>query len=343
MPEIYDALENNDAEVRRRAEYVAQALEARAAKQLNLKYRVDDGVSYGVRTAAFTGMKLTVEDARQLVCLYRLEHLLIQDTVITDDVLQHVGQMRRLDSLQLYSRDARGNIGDSIRITDEGLQHLASLGRLRSFSVVGTRIRGKGFAALAQIPSLLSISINRCRAIDESLAEGLEAFKNHKAISYLSITFCRVPQDVPEAISRISSLQRLYLSGTTITDDGLKPLSALPNLQHLDVDFTRVSDSGVRYLTKCPQLQILYVKNTEISDTGVRYLATCPRLQRLELSWTKVTPDGLIALRDSATLRGVVADGILASATEQEAIQRSLPGLAVGWDPERATPPKLRK
>jgi hypothetical protein len=120
MPEIYEALESRDAEVRKRAEFVAQALEARAAKHLGLKLRVPPQVLPGVRSAHFVGRKLAVQDVQHLVCLYRLERLVLRDTEITDDVLQHVGQLRSLNSLNLYSEDAAGKATDSIRITDEG-------------------------------------------------------------------------------------------------------------------------------------------------------------------------------------------------------------------------------
>ena len=73
-------------------------------------------------------------------------------------------------------------------------------------------------------------------------------------------------------IAKHTSIERLYLDGTRITDNGLRELAPLSNLQELSLN------------------------NTSITDVGLAHLAVLKALKSLDLHGTKVTPSGIAEL-----------------------------------------------
>ncbi|MCI0462651.1 MAG: hypothetical protein L0Z62_37355, partial [Gemmataceae bacterium] len=73
-------------------------------------------------------------------------------------------------------------------------------------------------------------------------------------------------------LARLPSPQRgfgLDLSGSKVTDAGLKELAALKHLQWLDLDQTKVTDAGLKELAALKQLQTLSLSRTKVTDAGL--------------------------------------------------------------------------
>jgi hypothetical protein len=67
---------------------------------------------------------------------------------------------------------------------------------------------------------------------------------------------------------------RLKLSGTPITDAGLKELKDLSNLAQLELRKTAVTDQGVKELKGFKNLRHLDLGETKITDAGLKELRT---------------------------------------------------------------------
>jgi hypothetical protein len=75
-------------------------------------------------------------------------------------------------------------------------------------------------------------------------------------------------------------LERLWISGTRITDDGLAALSHLEHLNVLDISDTGISDAGLRHLETIESLESLTVNETNVSQAGVERLKkSIPKLE----------------------------------------------------------------
>jgi RNA polymerase sigma factor (sigma-70 family) len=98
-----------------------------------------------------------------------------------------------------------------------------------------------------------------------------------------------------ERISRLESLEYLALPGcSAVTDEGMRYVGRLRSLQHLDLSGTSVTDRGMRFLRELTQLQSFTFAHTEtISDAGIESLAHCARLVHVDLMGTQ-TGDGAI-------------------------------------------------
>ncbi len=73
-------------------------------------------------------------------------------------------------------------------------------------------------------------------------------------------------------IAKRTSIERLYLDGTRITDQGLAELAPLKNLHDLSLINTPISDAGLKHLTALAALKELYIHGTQITPAGIAEL-----------------------------------------------------------------------
>ena len=67
-------------------------------------------------------------------------------------------------------------------------------------------------------------------------------------------------------------LERLWINGTRITDDGLAALSNLEHLRLLDISDTEISDAGLRHLETIESLETVTANQTNVSTASVQRL-----------------------------------------------------------------------
>jgi hypothetical protein len=87
-----------------------------------------------------------------------------------------------------------------------------------------------------------------------------------------------------------------YLSGTPVTDAGLKEVAALPRLTLLSLYDTKVTDAGMTQVAALRELRSLDLGMTAVTDAGLQELAALPKLERLTAGGSKVTRRGVRAL-----------------------------------------------
>jgi hypothetical protein len=71
---------------------------------------------------------------------------------------------------------------------------------------------------------------------------------------------------------RLSRLERLDLSGSSVTDAGLSQLKALTRLQTLELGGTDVGDNGMANLEGLQALRTLRLDGTRVGDVGLMHL-----------------------------------------------------------------------
>jgi internalin A len=135
-------------------------------------------------------------------------------------------------------------------------------------------------------------------------------------------------------IARLPKLQRLDLSHTRITDEGmlhLKPASQIEDLnlyyaewvtdqgmmaiknwkklKRLNVRGTRISNGTLEIVSHMPQLEALDISNTQITDNGMDMLITLTSLKELSLGQGRVRAGDLGFLRVLTTLTSLDIGG----------------------------------
>ena len=98
----------------------------------------------------------------------------------------------------------------------------------------------------------------------------------------------------------------LDLTGSNVTDAGLKELAGLHKLTSLGLAVTQVTDAGLRELAGLSNLATLDLSETKVTDAGMKVLTgRLDNLASLDLSSTLVTDEGfkdLAGFKKLATL-----------------------------------------
>ena len=128
-------------------------------------------------------------------------------------------------------------------------------------------------------------------------------------------------------LARLPHLERLDLSHTRITDEGMLHLKTAPeisdlnlyyaeqvtdqgmtaikdwkHLKRLNVRVTRISDGTLEIVSRLTQLEALDIANTQVTDNGLDYLITLTSLKELSLGRSRLSDNALAVLRMLPTL-----------------------------------------
>ncbi|MCL4191636.1 MAG: hypothetical protein KJZ87_07805 [Thermoguttaceae bacterium] len=90
-------------------------------------------------------------------------------------------------------------------------------------------------------------------------------------------------------------IERLYLAGNLITDQGIESLAGLKRLQELRLN--GCGDLALSHVARIENLARLYFEEGNATDKGRRYLLKLPSLYYLDTRPSQNTPMALDALR----------------------------------------------
>ncbi len=86
-----------------------------------------------------------------------------------------------------------------------------------------------------------------------------------------------------------ANVRHLDLSGTSVTDDGMRHVAMFTRLSKLQLSRTWVGDEGLARLGSLSELEYLNLYGTAITDAGLGTLKALPKLTRLYLWQTAVS------------------------------------------------------
>jgi uncharacterized membrane protein len=130
--------------------------------------------------------------------------------------------------------------------------------------------KGVSITAVAQGSNYLSVSfISVPKEASQLLNELLPL---HQNVIWLTLSDCKVGDDIFPSLRQFSHLTRLSLDNTGITDNGLTEISTLLNLASLNLKGTSVTFEGTKQLAKLTRLHNLYLYQTKISEADHRKL-----------------------------------------------------------------------
>jgi serine/threonine protein kinase len=142
----------------------------------------------------------------------------------------------------------------------------------------------------------------------------------------------RVGDDGLELLARIPTLEWLMLDETPITDRGVGHLAALTRLERLELSGTPVTDAGLTHLKALPALNYLGLRSTRVTDAGLAHLKDFPALTTVILDRTAVTDAGLAPLKAVPGLRVCGVSGTKVTEAGVKAFARAVPRCKITWD-----------
>ena len=222
------------------------------------------GLSFFWHCPAFTGAGLGA-----LKALANLRMLGIEGTRCDDDAMVHIAALPGLRMLM-----AQGTVA-----SDTGF---AALSRSQSIEYIWGRecpnLTGRGFAAMASMPSLRGLAVS-CKNVDDPALSMLPSFP---ALTDL------LPMDVPDAgfrhIGLCDRLENLWCMYCRDTGDAATDHISGLSLKHYYAGQTRITDRSLGILGKMHSLeQVKLWACAGVTNAGIASLASLPRLREVTL------------------------------------------------------------
>jgi internalin A len=100
-------------------------------------------------------------------------------------------------------------------------------------------------------------------------------------------------------LRNLVGVRELWLTGTNVSDEGIKMIAGFGHLKSISLARTQVSDAGLKQLESLTELEILHVGETSISDEGLRHLRGLGHLREVYATESRVTTGGASELADA--------------------------------------------
>jgi hypothetical protein len=91
-------------------------------------------------------------------------------------------------------------------------------------------------------------------------------------VTHLRLPWRHLPLPVVAEIAKLTQLQFLEVSWTTLNDEGLAQLKDLQKLQTMSLVGTAITDRGLDQLAKLPSLQRIWVSKNRLSEEAIENL-----------------------------------------------------------------------
>jgi hypothetical protein len=201
VPWISKALQNPDAEVRRRASELINAFKPQVVVE-DCCPEVLKAFAYLPHVQEVTLLSLSADDDLGFLSSCKhLTHLHIYSKGLSDDGLKHLAGLTRLDTLQIVSPKVTGTGCQHVRnlkmlrtlkiggpVTNEGLKLICALSSVRSLDLAGADISDEGIRQLAEsLPHLAVIGIAEAKHITDN---GIIHLAEHPRTLLVRFTNC---------------------------------------------------------------------------------------------------------------------------------------------------------
>jgi internalin A len=100
-------------------------------------------------------------------------------------------------------------------------------------------------------------------------------------------------------VGRLTPLESLSLSGSSVSDAGLAHLKGLTNLSVLELSGTHVTDAGLAHLKGLSTLSELQLDGTQVTDAGLKNLKGLTKLTHVVLDGDQITDAGVKELQQA--------------------------------------------
>lgn len=113
-----------------------------------------------------------------------------------------------------------------------------------------------------------------------------------------------IPVDVCKQLAELKYVQKVFFTGSPITDEGVKELIPLgKTLYQLDLGGTKVTSESLKHVAQMPNLISVSFMDTAVGNNNLKELQSLKKLTHLYLSRTKITPAGFDDLATLKTLK----------------------------------------
>jgi hypothetical protein len=191
-------------------------------------------------------------------------------------------------------------------VSDAGAAQLAGLplSTVRFNAIAGLGPTGMHTLAALPLRSLALYALDHPGQRHELSDAAVAALAGHPTLANLELAGARIAARGAAALGTLTSLRRLRIPSSAISDDhagdlprGLRSLC----LAHC----TEIGDVACAAIAGMPGLELLDLASTRVTGAGLRAVLPLRRLARLDLSFLDLGDTALTALAGLPTLRGL--------------------------------------
>ena len=124
----------------------------------------------------------------------------------------------------------------------------------------------------------------------------------------------------------MTDMRWLFLDGTQVDDASLDHIARMKNLEGFKISGTRVTDAGLKKLVGFEHLRWLTLNDLPLSDSAIPLLTAMKGLKDVEMNGTKVTAAGFQQLSEAGIKRVNVRSSAVLSRAEMISS-----GVCRGW------------
>lgn len=157
-----------------------------------------------------------------------------------------------------------------------------------SYSSVTDRV----FKHIALLPRLQSLSLSYTSVS----CYGIENLQDSN-IDFLYLTGISISNEGVVGLSKLTRLQILYIGQTGVSDKHIGILASLSKLHQLNLANTLITDAAIPLLLKLNGLQELNIAGTQISDDAIVSISKLNKLKSLNIFDTLITAEGKYKLQ----------------------------------------------
>jgi hypothetical protein len=171
-------------------------------------------------------------------------------------------------------------------------------------------------------------SDDRTMFVDADVVRWRESFRRLPKLFDLDLSGTGITDVGLKCVEELPQLEKLYLADTKITDAGLASIEHLSHLNTLYLGHTSIGDAGLRHLGKLVHLRLLTLENTNVRGAGLEQLNRLPLLVCIELRETRITDSDLKHLKGMIALRELNLEGTDVTDAGVDYLKEELPNLS---------------
>ncbi len=160
--------------------------------------------------------------------------------------------------------------------------------------------------------------------------DSLNHLKELSALKVLKLNDCTLDENAMEPIKNLTTLIKLDLRNTGLTDKGLSCVSQLKNLESISLHLNpKLTDDGLQALNPLHALEAVNLAKLNTSDKGLIFIQNNPKIGWLNISKTDVTDESVKHLITLKVLKDLYVKDSSITVMGIEKIRSNFPE----WDP----------
>ncbi len=171
---------------------------------------------------------------------------------------------------------------------------------LRRLRVAGSSINDAALALVAQNCKLELLDISGC---EQLTPVGIAALSTLTTLRNLKVSGAAVNDDSVPSLKALTHLAALSLQQTAVTDNGIAIVAALPELKELTLMATPVTDACLASIASLTQLQKLRLRGTQVTGRDAAAFGQMKSVVDLDLSETSFESAGLASIATMPNLK----------------------------------------